>query len=121
RTGAAVDIEEDRIARRGVEMRRLDEGGGELDAGTDIDLPALRSTEPQPGEFRLQRRIVHQRTQGAIVRQTHERDRRRHAKAGVRVYGVPVAGRHRVAVPARFALGREPLRGPALRVVDAVE
>src|SRR5207245_10835932 len=58
RTRAPVDIEEDGMARRGVEIRRLNEGGVELDAGADIDLPELRRAEPQPRAFRLERRVV---------------------------------------------------------------
>src|SRR6266550_3717226 len=44
---APVHVEEHGIARRRIEIRRLDEPGVELDAAADVDLPELARAEPQ--------------------------------------------------------------------------
>src|SRR5207245_3122868 len=91
RTGAAVDIEKHGIARRGIETRRLDEPRIELDAAADVDLTELGRAESQAGDFRLERRVVHERADQVVIRQTNERCRRRNAETRVHVNSVPTA------------------------------
>src|SRR5206468_7316387 len=100
---------------RRVEIRRLDECGVELDAVADVDLPELRRTKAQRAEFRLERRVVHQRPEHPILRQPEERDRRRHAEPRVGMDREATGRRQGVVVPAGLSLWCDALDGSALR------
>src|SRR5439155_6429378 len=79
RSGPAIDIKKDGIAGRRIEIRRLDEPGVELDAAADVDLTELGRAEPQTGDFRFERGVVHDRADQMNLRQAHERPRRLYA------------------------------------------